>query len=66
MTNDKTTVWNALKPTPKWSVDFQWSQTEAGTATVVAPTREEAHLILKEKLPGICWITGASKIDFEF
>jgi hypothetical protein len=63
--NTKTAVWNALKPTPKWAVSFQWSQTESGTALVEAKNAETARKIVKERMPGIHHTTGASKITHE-
>ena len=60
----KEDVWDAIK-NPKWAVDFQWSQTERGCATITARTSEEAQLKVKEKLPGIHHTTGASKITHD-
>ena len=65
MMHSKEDVWDAIKH-PKWSVGFQWSQTERGHATVNARNAEEAQRKVKEKLPGIHHTTGASRIEYEF
>ena len=50
----------------KWAVSYQWSQTERGTAIVIAESGEAARELVKQKLPGIHHTTGASEVEHDF
>ena len=65
MTKDEKTTWNALKPTPKYAVRLQWSQTDWETVLIHATSAEAAEKRAKEVFPGIHHVSGVTLLTKE-